>query len=84
MLKWKRQKASGAMQKSSKASNTNASRHTALHNNDVAVYKIQNGVTKMQKDANVQHSFLTLKPQVITFDRGKLVSKKSIVIHQCR
>ena len=77
MLKWKRQKAGGAMQKSSE-NNIRPARHNAvLHNNDGAVYKIQNQVTRMQNNnTNVQHSFLTLKPQVITFDRGKLVSKK--------
>ena len=83
MLKWKRQKASGAVQKSSQ-NNIGPARHSAvLHNNDVAVYKIQNKVTRMQNNnTNVQHSFLTLKPQVITFDRGKLVSKKQTHCHR--
>ena len=76
MLKWKRQKASGAMQKSLNVNNANASRHEPLHRDNVAVYNIQNGVAKVQNDANVQHSFLTLRPQVITFDRGKSVSKR--------
>ena len=65
------------MQKSS-GNNIRPPRHNSvLHNNDAAVYRIKNKVTKMQNNnTNVQHSFLTLKPQVITFDRGKLVSKK--------
>lgn len=83
MLKWRQQRASGIASSKAPSVATNSSQGrdgSVWPQDNVAVYRIRNNVTKMQTDA--QDSFVTLRPQVITFDRGTRVREIAQIIFQ--